>query len=608
MVTLTGTEILSVQGTYGNGKPSGEEFVCTTQDIADLGAGGGSVTSVTGTTNRITSTGGTTPVIDISASYVGQSSITTLGTIGTGTWQGTAIGVAYGGTGLASGTSGGLLYFSGATTLASSGALTANAVLKGGGAGAAPSASGVSLDGSNNATGFGTIASAAHVITSAAAQAFAVGPNGGTNPVLAVLGTGSPTAGIEILADTNNVLLRGTNSGSNTTVQVQTKGSGNFEFNSNFGGTIFSFGGDYSLRPGGTIRYGLTNSGAVHSFSTATLATASSARFLYTGAANTTLTASTDFNQVYFNLGQTNQHATGAITTQRDMRITPMTHSAVASSTITDAYGLYIDSGPVAGTNVTITNTWALGLGGKLLVNTSDATTGITSFPQVAGGAYMGMNWTAGATTGVRFGVIGYGQHSGNGNITSTGHLGGILGFAQKTGTGTDALVIGVEGRIGASTGTITTGAAVTATFDTNTEDAGTITDGIGFYVPDQTDSAHITNKYSFLSVSSDFVLRNNGPSTLFGKITQDTTITPPGTTGARTINKPQGRVNFAAGATSLVVTNSLVTASSGIFVQQAGIDTVMVSAYAVPGPGSFTIVAVGTPAAEVPVHFWVTS
>lgn len=57
--------------------------------------GSGTVTSVSGTTNRITSTGGTTPVIDISASYVGQSSITTLGTIGTGVWQGTAIGDSY---------------------------------------------------------------------------------------------------------------------------------------------------------------------------------------------------------------------------------------------------------------------------------------------------------------------------------------------------------------------------------------------------------------------------------------------------------------------------------------------------------------------------------
>lgn len=51
----------------------------------------GGVTSVSGTANRITSTGGSTPVIDISASYVGQSSITTLGTITTGVWNGTAI-------------------------------------------------------------------------------------------------------------------------------------------------------------------------------------------------------------------------------------------------------------------------------------------------------------------------------------------------------------------------------------------------------------------------------------------------------------------------------------------------------------------------------------
>lgn len=45
----------------------------------------GTVTSVSGTANRITSTGGATPVIDISAAYVGQTSITTLGTVTTGT-------------------------------------------------------------------------------------------------------------------------------------------------------------------------------------------------------------------------------------------------------------------------------------------------------------------------------------------------------------------------------------------------------------------------------------------------------------------------------------------------------------------------------------------
>lgn len=52
--------------------------------------------SVVGTANRITVTGSQ---VDIAATYVGQASITTVGTVGAGTWQGTPVGVAYGGTG-----------------------------------------------------------------------------------------------------------------------------------------------------------------------------------------------------------------------------------------------------------------------------------------------------------------------------------------------------------------------------------------------------------------------------------------------------------------------------------------------------------------------------
>jgi hypothetical protein len=58
------------------------------------------VTSVSGTTDRVTvTTGTTTPVIDIAVTYIGQSSITTLGTISTGVWAGTIIPLAKGGTG-----------------------------------------------------------------------------------------------------------------------------------------------------------------------------------------------------------------------------------------------------------------------------------------------------------------------------------------------------------------------------------------------------------------------------------------------------------------------------------------------------------------------------
>jgi len=56
----------------------------------------GNTLDVIGTTNRISVAADS---IDISATYVGQTSITTLGTITAGTWNGTAIGLANGGTG-----------------------------------------------------------------------------------------------------------------------------------------------------------------------------------------------------------------------------------------------------------------------------------------------------------------------------------------------------------------------------------------------------------------------------------------------------------------------------------------------------------------------------
>ena len=68
------------------------------------GLDSGSVKSVTGTLNRIdvNNTDPQNPVIDISATYVGQNSITTLGTITTGVWNGTTIAVLNGGTGVTS--------------------------------------------------------------------------------------------------------------------------------------------------------------------------------------------------------------------------------------------------------------------------------------------------------------------------------------------------------------------------------------------------------------------------------------------------------------------------------------------------------------------------
>jgi hypothetical protein len=90
----------------------------------------GTVTSVSGTANRITSTGGATPVIDISASYVGQTSITTLGTITTGAWNGSVIPLAYGGTNAnLTANNGGIFYSTATAAAVLAGTATANQVL-----------------------------------------------------------------------------------------------------------------------------------------------------------------------------------------------------------------------------------------------------------------------------------------------------------------------------------------------------------------------------------------------------------------------------------------------------------------------------------------------
>ena len=85
-------------------------------------SGAGQITAGTGLTksgNTINAIGTADRIsvgadaINIDTGYVGQSSITTLGTIGTGTWAATDVAVAHGGTGVSTFTSNGILYGNG---------------------------------------------------------------------------------------------------------------------------------------------------------------------------------------------------------------------------------------------------------------------------------------------------------------------------------------------------------------------------------------------------------------------------------------------------------------------------------------------------------------
>ena len=83
-------------------------------------------------------------------------------------------------------------------------------------------------------------------------------------------------------------------------------------------------------------------------------------------------------------------------------------------------------------------------------------------------------------------------------------------------------------------------------------------------------------------------------------------TVTAAGATGAQTINKTVGTVNFAAAVMSLVVTNSLVTVNSIITATVATNDSTMKSVAVVAAAGSFTLFANSAATTETRVNFHV--
>jgi hypothetical protein len=200
--------------------------------VSAAASGTAPVTSVSGTANRISITGTTTPAIDISSSYVGQTSITTLGTVATGTWSATAVDPTKGGTGLTTYATGDILYASGTNTLSK---LTAGATGK-----VLTIASGVpSWGGSVNAVAIFAGRTSTNVETSAnvdyyspngstvgtnTAQSFASSetrsPRSGTIQHLYVDLTGSPGGGkshtISVINITTTNELAVTISGTNT--------------------------------------------------------------------------------------------------------------------------------------------------------------------------------------------------------------------------------------------------------------------------------------------------------------------------------------------------------------------------------------------------------
>jgi hypothetical protein len=118
-------QVLSINNTDGTLQWATPDSGDITSVVAGAGmTGGGTAGDVTlnviGTADKITVNAND---VTIASTYVGQTSITTLGTVATGTWEGTDVGVAHGGTGVSTLTDGGVLLGSGSS------AVTAMAVL-----------------------------------------------------------------------------------------------------------------------------------------------------------------------------------------------------------------------------------------------------------------------------------------------------------------------------------------------------------------------------------------------------------------------------------------------------------------------------------------------
>lgn len=298
--------------------------------------------------------------------------------------------------------------------------------------------------------------SGSEVITSTSATALAVGRQGSTTPVLNVEASqASQATGINIrgFAAGSGVTIQTTSSGTNENLTLASKGTGSLLFQVN-----------------AANRYIITGtSGTTHTWSTAAASTGATSSFVFSGASDTGLTASTEVNIFKADFSAlTKQHATGALATQRDFFIKGGTDSFVAASTLTLSASLGVGHKTGAGTNATVTNTAAIYVPGDTISGTVTNSYGIYILPAASGGtnryaAYLGgrvgigsgltaptatLHLAAGSTTA---GSAPAKLTSSTGNVLATAETGAIEYdgtnlFFTRTGTTRESVFVGNSG------------------------------------------------------------------------------------------------------------------------------------------------------------------
>jgi hypothetical protein len=126
------------------------------------------------------------------------------------------------------------------------------------------------------------------------------------------------------------------------------------------GATIGVAGNNYNITTASNlITHTLANSRFGHSYSRTAPGSGSDRFFNYTTGNSTGRTASTEIIEFNYAIGN-KQWLAGAITTQREVAYSAPTYSFASASTITNAALIAIAGAPIAGTNATLTNSYAL--------------------------------------------------------------------------------------------------------------------------------------------------------------------------------------------------------------------------------------------------------
>lgn len=357
--------------------------------------------------------------------------------------------------------------------------------------------SSVVIDDSGNVSGIANLASGTQTITSASANALAVGRLGATNPALSVDASASLSATgllVQAKAAGAGITIMPSSPNGNESMTITSKGAANIAFGAGaYAAALFQVGGINKLN---------INTWFCVFDGISPQTTDASAKYAWysPNEYNSTYANNVEAQNFLWNpsKGFRNHLGGGVVALQREFRYMAAAHSFSTPGAITDAANMSIDGATIAHGNATITNSHALLLPTASVVN------------------------------------------------------GGVV---------TNAYGLTVEAPSGAA------------------------------------------NNYSAqFKGSAGTVLRLRTD----GKIEILATNIVAGTTGAATIHKPSGRVNFAAGASTLVVTNNLCTVDSLVFAVVQKADATAIIKNVVAAAGSFTINLNAAATAETPVAFFI--